>query len=109
MLGIVLALVAAVLIGIGISFQRIGLKGTKFSLRLLRSKYWVIGNSIAVLAFLIYYFALTVEKLSIIQPLINTSIVFTVIFGYLFLREKSNKTELLLLLIIFFGVVLLTV
>ena len=82
MLGIVLALVAALIIGLGLSYQRIGLKNTKFGLKLLRSKQWLFGSALATLAFLVYYLALTVEKLVIVQPLINTSIVFTVIFGY---------------------------
>ena len=109
MLGMIVALIAAMLIGIGIPLQRVGLKNMKFGLGLLRSKYWVLGSIICAVAFLVYYISLSMEKLSIIQPLINTSIMFTVIFGYLFLKEKSNKTELLLIIMIFVGVILLAV
>ena len=109
MLEIIIALVAAVLVGLGLSFQRIGLKKNKFSLRMLKSKNWMFGSALATIAFILYYYALGIGKLSIIQPIINISIVFAAVFGYFFLKEKSSSKELLLILIIFLGVVLIAV
>jgi uncharacterized membrane protein len=110
MLGeVILAIIAAVIGGLSLSLQKLGLdKIDKIRPKyLIKSKIWIAGILLALTAFTIYIFALSIGKIAIIQPLMETAMVFTIIFNYLLFREKLDRFEIICFLLIFVGILLI--
>ena len=107
MIGIILEIISAILTAIGIFLQKIGLKKVKKWKDVLKSHKWIIGYSLFILAFFFYALALKYERISIIQPVGNLSIIFLVILEIMFLKENIKKNEVFALILFFIGVLLI--
>ena len=90
MLGeVVLAIIAAIIGGLSLSLQKLGLDKTRMirPKYLIKSKIWLAGILLASAAFTTYIFALSQGKIAIIQPLMETAMVFSIIFNYLYCED----------------------
>ena len=104
MFDIVLALIAAFLIGISLFLQKCGAK------KLFLSPKWLLGTFLAAVSFFIYLLALKLGgRLVIIQPLINVSLLVLVVLEIVFFKDKIKKYEILSLFLFFLGLILLQV
>ncbi|MFQ6020508.1 MAG: EamA family transporter [Candidatus Aenigmatarchaeota archaeon] len=110
MLGeVILAIIAAVIGGLSLSIQKLGLDKVK-KIRpkdLIKSKTWIAGILLALTGFTIYIYALSVGKIAIIQPLMETAMVFSIIFNYLLFREKLSRFEGFCFILVFIGIILI--
>ncbi|WP_455464848.1 EamA family transporter [Candidatus Hodarchaeum mangrovi] len=61
--------------------------------KLIKNRIWFIGGMAAILGFLIYTVALNLYDVSLVKPLVNTNLLFTFIFAYIFFQEKLVKKE----------------
>ena len=59
----------------------------------LGNRYWLAGVAVGVLANIIILQVQAVADLSIVYPLLNFSYVFTLLLGYLFLKEVLTKEQ----------------
>ena len=108
MLGILLEIGSAVLTAIGIFFQRIGLKKVKKWRDVLKSHKWILGYSLFIPALLLYLLALNFERLSIIQPVGNISIIILFLLEAIFIKERVKKREIFALALFFIGILLIS-
>ena len=83
--------------------------GSKFSGEDLRL-FWKPGVGIS-LAWLLSFFALSLENVSIVAPLLQTELLFILFFGYIFLRKLEDISFKLIVsaLLIVTGVVLVSI
>jgi uncharacterized membrane protein len=109
MIGIILEIASAILTAAGVLLQKIGLKKVKKWKDVLKSKKWMIGYLLFAPAFILYALALKYERLSIIQPLGNLSLIALVILEIIFLKEKVKKHEFFAFALFFIGVILIGV
>lgn len=108
MIDILLALLAAFLIGVSLFLQKSGVKKTFF--KLFSSPKWLLGTSLSAVSFFIYLYALRIGgRLIIIQPLVNVSVIFLVLLEIVILKNKIKKYEVLSLILFFIGIILLQV
>ena len=90
--GIVLILAAAACTGTAILLQKHGLRG---GLRAaLHSPKWLAGTVIGAAGFGFYALALANERITIVQPLLNLSLVMVAATEVLVLRERATAAEL---------------
>jgi len=109
MLGILLAIIFAILTAIGIFLQKIGLKKVKKWKDVIKSYKWILGYLFFIMAFFFYVFALKYERLNIIQPIANFSIiVFLIILEFVFLKKKIKNLEIFALILFFIGILIMT-
>ena len=107
MIGIVLEIISAVVSGIGIFLQKLGLEKVKSWKDILKSYKWILGYSLFIPSLILYMIALKYERLSIIQPLSNLSIIVLVILEIMVLKEKIKKQEIFALILFFIGILLI--
>jgi drug/metabolite transporter (DMT)-like permease len=109
MLGAMLSLAAALLIGASTVLQKqsmIGMKG--FSLRLLATdRNWRLSVIVGFCGLLLYLAALGYEPISFVQPMLAVAIIVPLLAGRLFFGEKIG-TKWIHILLILAGVVLLS-
>lgn len=84
-------------------------KALKDLIKELLHRHFIAGLVLGLFGFLAYIEAMSMGEISVIQPLINISIVVTWILGILYLKEKIYGKDWLSLFLIFFGVVMLSV
>jgi uncharacterized membrane protein len=110
-IAVVLALLAALLSGLSVTMQKSGITAAEsFSVRgLLKSKRCVLGGILAVASFVPFVIALSMERLSIIQPLVSSSVLFAAVVGHHIKMEKVDAKGVLAIIAVFAGVVLLSV
>jgi drug/metabolite transporter (DMT)-like permease len=106
MIGIILIIFSAIVTAIGIFLQKIGLKKVKKWKDVIKSYKWMLGYSLFIPGFIFYILALKYERLSIIQPISNFSIIVLVILETIFLNEKIKKHEIFALFLFFTGIIL---
>ena len=107
--GILIAILVALLFGLCAFFQKVGLKEiSEFSIKgMLKSKKWLIGILIGGIGALLYLYAIQKVEITILQPILNLSLVFPVILGRLILKEEITKKELVGIIIILIGVLII--
>lgn len=109
MLGeVVLAIIAAVIGGLSLSLQKLGLDRIRMvrPKYLIKSKIWLAGILLALTSFTVYIFALSMGKIAIIQPLMETAMIFSIIFNYLLFREKLSRFEIICFSLVFIGILI---
>ncbi len=111
MIEILIALVSAAMAGFSTSVQKLALSRIKKvrARTLLASKLWLFSTSILLFSFVVYLFALEKGQVSLIQPIINSSFVFTVICSYFILGERITRREVFSLVTILTGIIFLAV
>lgn len=75
-------------------------------------KYWkiiILGGLAQLAAVFAYNLGVTFNFASIISPITSSSAMIPIVFGILFLREKPERTQILGILLIIFGVIALAV
>ncbi len=109
MLTFILAIITAILIGVAASLQKAGLnklgrvrfrgfnkKSIKgLAKQLLKARLWIFGLLISIIPGLLYMWLLSVEDVSVINPLISLSLVVILFNGYFFLKERLNIKQLI--------------
>ena len=73
----------------------------------IRSNYFWVGVPFYVVSTICYIFALRMEQLSIIYPLVSTTYIWTTIFSVRYLGEEMNKWKYIGLAGIVVGIVLI--
>jgi uncharacterized membrane protein len=106
MLGILLELVSATLSAVGTILQKEGLQKIKKWKDVLKSRRWILGYAILYSSFIFYVLALKYERLSVIQPIGNFSIIALVILEFVFLKERLKTKEIIALILFFSGILL---
>jgi len=109
MLGISLALIAATFSGIALFLQKSGLKKIEKPLDAIKSKEWIIGTVLLLISFIFYISSLRIEKLVIIQPILNFSIIVLIFLESFVSKYKLTKHEMLSLTLFLVGVILMQV
>ncbi|MBI2971369.1 MAG: EamA family transporter [Candidatus Aenigmarchaeota archaeon] len=107
--GIILAILASLFVAVSFYYQRIALKRMrKFSVRgMLLSRTWLFGLVIVGgISFIFYLLALRSERVALVQPLMNASIVFSLLLGHFLLRERITNKELASIVVVFLGIML---
>lgn len=73
------------------------------------AKYIFIAFAISLLgylALLLFYEALKIGKVSIIAPIANSSVIFTIIFSTIFFQESLSLIQLISIILIIIGIIL---
>jgi len=109
MIGEILALISSVLNALGTVIQKKGIEKAKRMRRVFKSRTWILGIVLSAVSFVIYFIALNFQRLSIVQPIVNSFLVFVPIFSYFILGEKISKTQAISILIILLGITLLVI
>lgn len=107
MFGVFLTIIAAILIGIGVFLQKISLGKISVWKDIFKSYKWVLGYLICIFSFFLYLLALKYERLSIVQPLVNFSIIILIMLEAIFLKEKIKGREIFVLILFFTGILLI--
>lgn len=110
LIAVALALLSALLAGLAVTLQKSGITAAEsFSVRgLLKSKKCLLGMILAAASFAPYLAALSLERLSIIQPLVSSSVLFAAITGHHLNGEWIDAMDALAIVAVFAGVVLLS-
>jgi uncharacterized membrane protein len=91
-----------------VEFKR-GTEGLRFDIQALLTNYHLLaGLFIYALSTLIYIYALSKGRISIIYPLIATSYIWTTLFASTFLKEPVSLTNWVGLILILLGVTLVS-
>ena len=111
MFEILISIFVALCYGISASIQKYSLGKIKtFSARkLARNKKWVFSLALGGFGALVYIYALRFVELSTIQPILALSIVFPVLSGILFFKEKHDSYEIFGIVLIIVGVVWISI
>ncbi|MCE7006808.1 hypothetical protein LWC34_28860 [Kibdelosporangium philippinense] len=80
-LAVLLAVVAACCFALSVAMQHGAVQESGFSLRVLKSRRWLVGTSLAVLGAGLHVVALWLAPLVIVQPIGVLSLVLTVLFS----------------------------
>ena len=75
-------------------------------------KYILIALAISAIGYLpllSFYQALKLGKVGAVAPIANSSMVFTILFAYIFFKESLNQEQLLSMLLILIGIVLISI
>lgn len=107
MIGILLEIISAILSASGTFLQKVGLQKVKKWKDIIKSKRWIIGYSLFAPSFLFYVLALKYERLSIIQPLGNFSLIVLIMLETVFLNEKIKRHEFIAFALFFAGILLI--
>jgi uncharacterized membrane protein len=109
LIDVITAIFIAFLFGLCAFFQKIGLKEIKeFSIKgMLKSRKWLIGILIGGIGALLYLYAIQKIEITLLQPILNLSLIFPVVFGKLILKEEITKKELVGIIIIVIGVLII--
>lgn len=122
---VILAIITAVLYGVGIVFQKKGiskipknlqiLKGFSINLRNLKilikkvlNKYFLFGIVITFIGGLFYFTSISLGEISVVIPILNLSLVVVYGLGVIYLKEKLTLAEWFGIGVIFFGVIVLS-
>ncbi|MCW1297961.1 MAG: EamA family transporter [Candidatus Parvarchaeota archaeon] len=109
LLDVSIGLAIAFLFGLCAFFQKFGLKEIeKFSITgMLKSKKWLIGIFFGAVGALLYVYAVKKIEITLLQPILNLSLIFPVVFGKVFLKEEMTKKELIGIIILIVGVLII--
>jgi len=114
-IGVVAALGAAALYAVGISYQALEAReaptehALRISLfrRLVSRPRWLLGTALGLTGWLVQAFALTRAPLTLVQPLVGTSLVFLLAIAARRLHERVGRRELAAVVAVVVGVPLL--
>jgi uncharacterized membrane protein len=111
MYAIALAVFSAFLAGLSVTLQKAGITAAaSFSAGgLLRSRKWLLSVCLAGASFALYFAALSMERLSVIQPLIATSVIFAALASHHINAEKLTVKGALAVALVFAGIVMIFV
>ena len=70
-------------------------------------KLFFIGGTASYMAYAIVVWACLYQPIAVVSSLRETSIIFAILLGFFFLKEKLNFTKYLLILGLFVGVIIL--
>lgn len=106
---VLLTALSAFLGSIGqVEFKK-GSEGLRFDIQALLTNYHLLaGLFIYALSTLIYIYALSKGRLSIIYPIIATSYIWTTLFAWILLKEPVNLTNWTGITLILLGVTLVS-
>jgi len=106
---IALAVLSAFLAGLSVTLQKAGItSAASFSAGgLLRSKKWLLSALLAGTSFVFYFAALSMERLSVIQPLIATSVIFAALTSHHINAERLTAKGALAVALVFAGIMLI--
>jgi uncharacterized membrane protein len=120
-----LAIITAILYGIGIVLQKkgvskisgkfkilngfsINLDGVKKLLKEVLNKYLISGLALNSIGGLFFVASVSMGEISTIVPLLNLNLVIVYVLGAFYLKEKLKFREWFGIVVIFFGVVVLS-
>lgn len=120
---VLLTIFAAFFYGVSVALQKKGIgriSGKKIRLfkkysvnwkivKKLLNKYFLFGIGIGFVGTLMWLKAMSIGEISVIQSLLNLSIVVTWIVGIVYLKERLNSKEWFAVLLIFAGAIILSV
>lgn len=109
MLGVILAILAAILFGISTGMQKYSLERiSKFSIRkMLFNKKWFSSLIVGGIGILFYLFAMRIAELSLVQSIISLTLIVQVLIGFAFFKEKLGVIEWLAIIMVVAGVLLI--
>ena len=103
---------SAIILKIGI-FRAGGIKINKFirdigpaAWSLITTPIWLLGGISAIIGFIIYTVALNAYDVSVVKPLVNINLLFTIIFAYLIFKESLTRVEWLGVCVLIPGILL---
>jgi uncharacterized membrane protein len=100
---IALAVLSAFLAGLSVTLQKAGIT----SAASFRSKKWLLSALLAGTSFVFYFAALSMERLSVIQPLIATSVIFAALTSHHINAERLTAKGALAVALVFAGIMLI--
>ena len=115
LIGLLAALSAAALFAVGVAFQALEARvapseqALRFSLfrRLVARPWWLLGTALGLAGWVLQAYALTRAPLTLVQPLLGTSLVFLLVIAARRLNERIGRRELTAVLTVAAGVPLL--
>jgi drug/metabolite transporter (DMT)-like permease len=110
MLGIILALVTAVLFGISVSIQKHSMGSMKvFTVSgMLTHKVWLVALIVGLAGILTYMASMSLSPLTTVQPILAFSMVIPIIAGAAVFREKMEVWRWLFVTILVVGIFLVS-
>ncbi|MBU5557777.1 MAG: EamA family transporter [Candidatus Aenigmarchaeota archaeon] len=96
---------AAVLIGLGLFIQKVGIKDSLRSA--IKSPIWIFGTLVGLCGFGFYVVALMSERIAIVQSLMTLSLLVVAIAELLAFEEKATKNDIISIAMFMIGVVLI--
>ncbi len=111
MLGVALALFAAVCYGIATAIQKYSMAGMEnFSVRkLARSRMWLLSVAVTLLGGLAYLFALKAEPLSTVQPFLGITVLVPVVAGLVLFRERLGVLKCIGIALLMAGITMVSI
>ncbi|MBD3188009.1 hypothetical protein GF325_14325 [Candidatus Bathyarchaeota archaeon] len=114
-ISIVLSLLVALLNTVGYYLQKKGqnqiegdLPFLKYIITAVKTPTWLVGFIIALASMPIYIYAISIGHLSITQPIANTGIIFLVVIGIKYLKEKLGTIEITGIVMLVTGIFLVS-
>jgi uncharacterized membrane protein len=108
MIGILFAFISSILLGIALFIQKISLiKITKWK-QVFKSPKWLLSIFLTFISFCFSLLALKFERLIIIQPISNVSLLVIVLLEIFVLKDKISIYEILSIILFFIGSLFIT-
>lgn len=108
----ILALIAAFCFAVAATLQQKGalsLGGGKSIAALAKSSWWLIGTGVLLVGYVLQAIALDNGRLSIIQPLLVTTVVFALPLGYFLTNQTVGRREVIGAIVVVVGLALYAV
>jgi drug/metabolite transporter (DMT)-like permease len=102
--GIILAIFSGILVGVSIFLQKMGSNDSSSLVKQLISPKWILGVGIAIVSFVFYLWALSMERISLVQPIINISLIVLIFLEYFIMKIKLNIHSKIAIILFFIGV-----
>src|SRR3954447_6373105 len=116
-MAVTLALVAAAFFALAATLQQkgaLGLGGISFAhpgefVRLLHQYWWLAGTGVLLVGYVLQAIALDNGRLSVIQPLFVTTIVFALPLGYFLTAQHVGRREVIGAIVVVLGLAVFTI
>lgn len=102
----ILTISSAVGLALGNILESIGLRKINSVKHLAKSKFWLGGLFLSIIATLLYYAAMAKYNISLVQPFMALNPALTAILGWKFLGERITKKITLAVVLIFCGILI---
>ena len=109
MIALIIVIISTIMSGISLFLQKIGFLTIKKGKKIFFSFKWLLGTVLMLISFFMYLLALKIERIVIIQPLLNISILVLIILEAIFLKTKLKIYEIFSIILFMIGITLICV
>jgi uncharacterized membrane protein len=104
--GILLALVSGIIVGVSVFLQKLGVDESNDLFSQIKSFKWLLGAVLAGCSFIIYLWAVSLDRISLIQPIMNISLIVILFLEYAIMKIEFHKYSIIAIILFFIGIIL---